>query len=67
MLEPTLTTGNLISIAVTIASVGASAWKITARLVKLEAEYELKMKLLWKDYERRHGMNDGTDHISKNN
>ncbi len=51
--DGTITVGNLITIAVTIGSVGMAVWKISIRLQKME----WKMGFIWKQYAKEHKLN----------
>ena len=56
-LDPTISLGNILTIAVTIGSIVIASWRMSLRLVRLETEFEMKMDMLWKDYCQRHGIN----------
>lgn len=55
----TVTFGNLITVATIVTAIWVSSTKITARLVKIETEYDMKMGMLWKWYCSVHGINGG--------
>ena len=63
-IDTTITLGNIITITGTVISFVVATWLVTARLVRLEAENEIKINLMWKKYCKDHGMN-GTDKIHK--
>ncbi len=65
ILEPTISVGNVISILVTLVSVGAAFWRVTVRLIELKIEHQMKIEMLWKDYMKRHGLNGASSDQNK--
>ena len=56
-IEPTVSLGNIINIAVSVGAILLATWKIVSRLGVME----MKLDLLWSDFKKRYKMKEGTE------
>lgn len=60
-MDATITLGNILSVFVTICAVTASFWRVSVRFARLEAQFEMKIEMMWEDYCRRYGIGKNTN------
>lgn len=57
MIVPEVTLGNLITIAVTVTSFIVASRRITASVTSAQAQNQMKIDMLWKEFSHRHDIN----------
>lgn len=59
VIDPTISVGNLLTMMTTLGAAGFALWRFSVVVARIEAQVEMKLEMLWKDYCQRHGMNGG--------
>jgi hypothetical protein len=53
-IDPTITTGNIISVVSTVGAIGIAAWKIIGRINRMD----MKINLMWQWFKKEHNIED---------